>query len=160
MGRFRTFEEVGSPTIRAVHDHWASARSGHRFPAKRDIDPAAIKSALPYLMIAEMHRDPVRVFYRLVGTAVAHFTGEDFTGKWLHDLDWGQSGAAILQYYVRMLETGEPTFGIDNFIRSSDGLSFPFEWAVFPLSSDHRSIDHCLAVEDYGNLDWGETGHR
>jgi hypothetical protein len=160
MGRFLTFDETRSPTIRLVHDHWASVRRGRSFPDKRDIDPAAFKPALPYVMIAELHRDPVRVFYRLVGTAVAHFAGEDFTGKWLHDLDWGQSGADIQQYYVRMLETGEPTFGIDNFIRASDGLSIPFEWAVFPLSSDNRSIDHCLAVEDYRNLDWTEAPQR
>ena len=160
MRRFQTFDEVGSETIRAVHEYWARLRGPRRFPAKRDIDPAALKPVLPYIMISEVHRDPLRVRYRLVGTEIVHFAGEDFTGKWLHETGWGEYIGGVEQKYVRMFETGGPVFGVDLFIQRSDGERRPYEWAIFPLAEDGETVDYCLLVEDRRSLDRFEAPLR
>lgn len=95
MGRFLGLDEVRSETIRMVQGYWNRVRGSRRFPAKSDIDPAEIKSALPYILISEVQQNPLRVRYRLVGTESAHFAGEDFTGKWLHETDWGEDVRTI-----------------------------------------------------------------
>lgn len=160
MVRYLHLDEVNSAAIRRVHAYWNALRGSRRFPAKRDIDPAALKSVLPYLLISEVHQAPLRVRYRLVGTEVAHFSGEDFTGKWLHETSWGADRHAIEQYYVRMLAIGQPTFGIDHFTQVSDGQRKSYEWGMFPLAEDGEHIDHCLAEEDYCLLDRFEAHRR
>jgi hypothetical protein len=160
MGRFLALDEVSFGTIRTVHGYWERIRHGRRFPAKSDVDPAEIKAALPYIMISEIHRDPLRVRYRLVGTEVVHFTGEDFTGKWLHETGWGEYIDAVEQKYVRMFETGGPIFGVDFFTQRTDGKRKPYEWAIFPLAEDGEHVDYCLLVEDYRPLDRLEAPQR
>ena len=160
MVQYLELDELSSETIRMVHGHWNAVRGSRRFPARGDIDPAAIKPALPYVMISEVHRNPLRIRYRLVGTEVVHFSGEDFTGKWLHETDWGSYRLAVEQKYVRMLETGEPTFGIGHLTQASDGKRKPYEWAIFPLAEDGEHVDRCLLVEDYRLLDRHEAQRR
>jgi len=160
MARYLESEELDSETIRMVRAHWDEIRRGRRYPTKRDVDPAAIKAALPYLMICEVHRDPLRIRYRLVSTEVAHFAGGDFTGKWLDEVDWGDDARAIRGVYEHMLELGSPVFGTDDFTQLSDGQRKPYEFAIFPLSQDGQTIDHCLAVEDYRRLERHEAHRR
>lgn len=160
MVRYLEPKEMDSETIRIVHAHWDEIRRGRRYPAKRDVDPAAIKGVLPYVMISEVHRDPLRIRYRLVGTEVAHYAGEDFTGKWLDEIGWGDDARVIQGFYAHMLELGGPVFGTDYFTQLSDGQRKPYEFAIFPLSQDGETIDHCLAVEDYRRLDRHEAHRR
>lgn len=160
MGQFRTFDQVESETIRMVHDYWDRLRGERRFPAKREIDPGALKPVLPYLMISEVYRDPLRVRYRLVGTEAVHFAGEDFTGKWLHETEWGEYAESIEEKYRRLFDTGAPVFGVDYFVQRSDGKRKPYEWAIFPLASDAGWIDFCLLVEDYQPLNRFEAPLR
>ena len=42
---------IHSAKIPLVLKHWLSLRKGERLPTSTDIDPAAIKSALPHVMI-------------------------------------------------------------------------------------------------------------
>jgi hypothetical protein len=42
---------IHSPKISAVLKYWLGLRKGERLSASADIDPAAIKSALPHVMI-------------------------------------------------------------------------------------------------------------
>ena len=119
MGQFLDFADVDSETIRLVHRYWSGLRGTRRYPAKRDIDPAGLKPMLPYIMIAEVHRDPLRVRYRLVGTEVVHFMGEDFTGKWLHETAWGDYVGSVEEKYALVFKIGGPVFGIDYFTQAT-----------------------------------------
>lgn len=160
MGQFLTFDAVESETIRLVHGYWSGLRGLRRFPAKREIDPAALKPVLPYIMIAEVHRDPLRVRYRLVGTEVVHFMGEDFTGQWLHETAWGDYIGSVEEKYDRVFKIGGPVFGIDYFTQASDRQRKPYEWAIFPLAEDGETVDYCLLVEDYRQLNRFEAPPR
>ncbi len=160
MGQFLDFADVDSETIRLVHRYWSGLRGTRRYPAKRDIDPAGLKPMLPYIMIAEVHRDPLRVRYRLVGTEVVHFMGEDFTGKWLHETAWGDYVGSVEEKYALVFKIGGPVFGIDYFTQASDHQRKPYEWAIFPLAEDGETVDYCLLVEDYRQLNRFEAPQR
>lgn len=82
---------VTSGRIRELASYWEAKRAGRAMPVKREIDPAEIKSLLPYLMIAELHRgDTLRIRYRLVGTEAARYAEEDYTNLWLDESGWQQ----------------------------------------------------------------------
>jgi hypothetical protein len=161
MAHFLQLSEIRSDKIRQVQEYWDRLRDDRRFPAKRDIEPADIKAVLPYVLISEVHRDPLRVRYRLIGTEIAHYSGEDFTGKWLHETGWGGDYTrSVERKYVRMFETRTPVFGIDYFVQRTDGQRKPYEWAIFPLAEDGETVDFCLLVEDRQPLDRFEAPLR
>src|SRR3981189_2128760 len=62
-----------------LYRYWLDMRCGRVMPARRDIDPAAIRTLLPYL--AMIDKVGGGLCYRLVGTGVAQQIGRDLTGK-------------------------------------------------------------------------------
>ncbi|GHF29986.1 hypothetical protein GCM10017044_26640 [Kordiimonas sediminis] len=59
--------------------------AGSILPHKRDLNPAAIKSCLPYILLAE-HIGGGDLRYRLAGTHTTEIVGHEITGKTFNDL--------------------------------------------------------------------------
>jgi hypothetical protein len=66
---------------------------------------------LPNIVLVEVQRDPLRFRYRLLGSRVDSINGKNLSGQWLDEAYAGQSNAAaVLAEYVRVVETGQPTW--------------------------------------------------
>ncbi len=150
--RYDETGEMASSAIQALVDYWRGLHRGRRFPAKRDIDPAEIKPLLPFIVVAEFHRAPFRVRYRLVGTEAARFAGEDYTGRWLDQTGWGDALVDIEANFRRVAETGQALFGADRMLWVDDKWKH-FEWGILPLSDDGDTVTHCLVIEDFRHLE-------
>jgi len=150
--RYLAIGDVASSAILTLHAYWQGLRGGRPCPAKRDIDPAAMRALLPYLVIAEIHREPFRVRYRLVGTEAARFAGEDYTGRWLDETGWGEAIAEIVGNFRRVAESGQPLFGIDRILWVDEKWKH-YEWAILPLSDDGTTVTHCLVIEDFRHFE-------
>lgn len=150
--RYIETDDVASSAIVALQDYWQRLHRDRRLPAKRDIDPAEIKPLLPYLVIAEIHWEPLRVRYRLVGTEAARFAGADYTGQWLHETGWGEAIAEIETNFRRVAESGRPLFGADRILWVDDKWKH-YEWAMLPLSDDGTRVTHCLIIEDFRHFE-------
>jgi hypothetical protein len=141
-------DQVRSPDIRRLHEYWNERASGRTFPAKRDIDPSELRSCLPYLTLSEIHRDPLRVRYRLVGTEVVWLRGGDVTGRWLHEIDaWGSANIAHFTDCYAEVAAGRTLVGVTDTLWVN-GQERAYEWIMLPLSEDGRSVTHCLEMED------------
>jgi hypothetical protein len=148
MYQFLERDQLQSADIARLYDRWDGWRRGRAFPSKSDIDPAAIVSCLPFLSIAEIHQEPLRIRYRLVGTEIVRLRGVDFTWKWMHELGWNQETVAeFLTQYDTMLRKRQPVFGVDD-ILWIDGRPRLYEWALLPLSDNGTIISHCMTLED------------
>jgi hypothetical protein len=147
------FAEVTSTMIRQLADYWNEIRGDKPYPFKKDFDPARVILLLPYLILAEYHLDPLRVRYRLVGTEQVRHVGEDFTGKWLHEMLWDPRYVEVwLAAIAEMIETGQPVFGRDSLLWT-DGKIKEHEWAIFPLTVDGRSVTHSIGIEDFSTIE-------
>ncbi|TDQ81489.1 PAS domain-containing protein [Dongia mobilis] len=145
--------DLTSPLVRELHRYWNEIKGDRRWPAKRDFDPAAVRRLLPYLTIEEVHRDPLRIRFRLVGTEQARFAGLDYTGCWLHELPWHPAVIQdLLGQYRRLLAAGEPVFGASRY-SWADGFEKSFEWGLFPFGDGGDRIDHVLGIEDFSGID-------
>lgn len=152
---------VSSAKVRQIHAHWEQVRGARLMPARADIDPSAIKPLLPNIVIAEVFHDPLRVRYRLVGTAVVEHSRFDYTGKWLHEVDFGEPQDWIVVYEVFVQEK-RPLFGhseilFENNVRPPQR----YEFCMLPLSADGATVTGMLSLEDYGALsalDRGRVG--
>lgn len=147
--RMVTLSELGSTRIRDLDSYWQSRRAGRLMPARADIDPADIRSLLPYLELTDLTHDPLRVYYRLVGTALVHSVGFDYTGHYLDELNFGTSDeTAWERVFSEACRSRAPLFGFSRhpYDRQS---AITHEFAVFPLSSDGCVVDKTINIEDY-----------
>lgn len=144
--------EITSGMIAEVEAKWRSLHRGRPFPSRRDIDPVEFRPWLPYLSLVEIHGDPFRVRYRLVGTEVGRFVGEDFSNKWLDETGWAPEIISVnRRLYHRIWETRAPVFGLSQ-IDWDRRKDYSFEWGLFPLSEDGHAITGCLSVDDFTGI--------
>jgi hypothetical protein len=144
--------EISSDLIRQFHRHWLQVCSNGRLPGRADIDPCNFKRILPNVILADLERDPFRVRYRLCGTRVAEFCG-NLTGRYLDEVATNDlwSAAAYLRQYEIAAGEARPVFSFD-WITGRLGARHPFQTGIWPLASDGRAVDMCIAVEDYLSL--------
>jgi hypothetical protein len=138
-------DEVTSPRIRQLHGYWKSKCSDVTPPPRGAIEPGEIRALLPYLVLCELTAAPIRIFYRLVGTAVVRSHGEDFTGR-DHATVASLADSGIEESYRLVLESGAPVFG-RTALYAGDQTWIGFEYAILPLSDDGKTINKCLAIE-------------
>lgn len=141
--------EIKSAMIADAEARWSNLKQGNQFPTRQSIDPLEFRALLPYLSIIELHDNPFRVYYRLVGTEVARFAEEDFSNKWLHETGWDPKYQTVnLAIYKRLWDTKAPVFGLST-VEWDKAKEYVFEWALFPLAADGETISHCLSVDDF-----------
>jgi hypothetical protein len=72
--------------IQRIYHYWRSIRpQAGGLPGRQHLDPADITDLLPYLWLLDVQREPLRLRYRLVGTAIVRMVGRDFTGAWIDE---------------------------------------------------------------------------
>ncbi len=149
-----------SPRIAQLAAYWAAKRPAGGPPLRADLDPAELKPLLPYLLMMDLQPTPLRVRYRLVGTAVAEASRRDFTGLWLDEMqfDTPQEREIFEAGYRLLLDTAAPVYGRIVWHAAGD-LPVLYESAIFPLSSDGRRLDRAIALEDHA-LPIDELAHR
>lgn len=141
---------VRSPLILRMHSYWQARRAGRAMPRRVDIDPADLKPVLPNMALVDIKRDPFRVLYRLVGTTIVRFAKFDATG--LHRDEFVTANDAdFLAIYAAAIEQRVPLFGRD-LLHLESGAKRPYEFAIFPLSSDGTTVDKCIDMDDYDSL--------
>jgi len=143
---------IRSPKIVQLLRYWHGLRNGREFPARADVDPTEIRAALPHVMIAGLIYEPFRVVYRLVGTEIVHWAGLDFTNRYADELIFDDDGRDWTDYYRAVVEDRKPAYGLSDWIVEGRAPLW-VEMLICPLSSDGRTIDRCLAIEDYEPID-------
>lgn len=144
--------EITAPDVLSFHRYWLSLRGGLLMPPKSAFDATAIPYLLPFITLEELHGDPPRVFYRVVGSEQARFAAGDYTGKWLDDLDWKpELKQQLLDQYAEICHSKAPMFGLSQFVWH-DGLEKVFEWGLFPFSDDGTTVSHVVTVEDFRHI--------
>lgn len=141
-------DALRSARIKSLYAYWRQlAQDG--VPRRADIDPMRIKPLLPYILIAEMSDEPMRVRYRLVGTEVVRFTGMELTGRYLDDIKMDDfSLSELLQAYRLIRDSGQCGIGVARFVMDGTPL-LTTEYLMCPLRTNGAKIDKCIVIEDY-----------
>lgn len=74
------------PRLVKLYRYWRSIhRKGDLLPRREDFDPLAIYDILPFVWMVDIHRNPLRFKFRLMGTENVNAMGWDVTGKWIDE---------------------------------------------------------------------------
>lgn len=141
-------EDVHAPHIRLLYEYWKSKCNDVVPPPRSAIEPAEIRPLLPYLILAELTPEPLRISYRLVGTAVVRAHGDDFTGR-EHRAVASLADSGIDESYRRAFATRAPVFGRTG-LYAGDQSWIAFDYGIFPLSDDGITVNKCLAIQCTG----------
>jgi hypothetical protein len=136
------------PALQQLLDYWTSKLNGRAMPSRADIDPTEIPHLLPDLLLAEVHYEPRRYRWRLIGTAVTGILGRDSTNKWFDELYEGK----ILEAFEAVMDMTLAVHGPVRFegtgrFANKDYLAY--ESLHLPLSKDGTTIDMILLSVRY-----------
>ena len=146
---------IRSPKVRLVFGHWRESRNGRVFPRRSDIDPAAMRQALPHITVTQISYEPLRVLYRLLGTEVARWSKQDFTNYYADELVFQDDDRDWTNFCRSVIAQGTVCFGVTHW-REPHARPYWIEHMICPQSSDGVTIDQRLAVEDYEEMSWRE----
>ncbi|HVJ42299.1 MAG TPA: PAS domain-containing protein [Dongiaceae bacterium] len=153
---FAVFEDTSQARMNSTRSLFAYWRASHRDdmpPRRTEIDPAAIKPILPFILLGDIETDPFRVLFRLVGTAVADFSRHDFTGQYLDELGYSDRDSiewADCYRYIHGQHVG--VVGV-NELHLTDGTHTSYEFAILPLLRGDDPAGSFIAIEAYEDLD-------
>lgn len=141
--------ELTSKLIPEVEAYWNGLRGARHMPKREEIDPVSLARHLPYISTVELHYDPFRVRYRLIGTELTRMFDEDFTNRWLDETGWSEEAITLNRLiYEKVAEARAPLYGL-SLLDWQGRPDHVFEWALFPLSKDDCRVDHCLSIDDF-----------
>ena len=146
--RLKPPEQITSPLVRELSAYWDRVRAGRLAPSWPEIDPGAIKSCLPYLLVSEVFGEPFDLRVRLAGTEIVESYGYDPTGMTLRGFPHPPADGAWLPLYVKVIEEKRPVFGRYVAEIGRDAI-FRVDAVTLPLSQDGRSVDRMIEVEDW-----------
>jgi hypothetical protein len=138
------------PSVRVLHDYWRQIHPQEGLPGRQHFEPLAVAPLLPHLRLVEVHRDPLRFRYRLLGTQVDAVHGTSLAGYWLDEaFASAPRGRALLAEYARVAETGEPMWrrGAPNVVPEPECAEL--EVLRLPLAADGRAVDMILCIHLY-----------
>ena len=144
------FEEVTiSPNLGILLDYWTGLRQGRQMPSRADIDPIDMpRHLLPSILLIQVSHDPLRFYYRLMGTAIAELLGEDWTGKYSDEIQLAHENVRL--QYVETVEKAAPTFYMNQYKKFDPSVGYErllnYERVLLPLSDDDAVVHHLLGA--------------
>lgn len=127
------------PRLLELLTYWESKRRGRPMPARADIRPAELVRHLPSLVLIDVQAEPLRLRYRLIGTAIVAAMQRDNTGRWYDEIYGPDLLENIYATFRWILEHRAPlrTFGEAFY---PDRSFYDYEILNLPLSDNGRDV--------------------
>ncbi|MCC7046125.1 MAG: PAS domain-containing protein [Alphaproteobacteria bacterium] len=136
--------EILDPTVRGGVDYWRGLLRGRQFPARADIDPAAIPRQLEHISILDVSGDPPAFRVRLLGQVTRDRQGLA-AGNDIGAVGVDQGRDRILTRLRLCVAEARPIRGVYRYTVLGNRARQVWAEAVScPLSSDGRLIDHVV----------------
>ena len=137
-------EVVGDKRMLALYHYWDSKRAGRLMPARGDIDPTEIPTLLPFILLIDVINDGADFRYRLVGTDIVRWVGNDLTGRTFTEVLPAGNYASYIAGLVRdAIGQRRPLYSEGGFV--VDGrVDRQVRRLVLPLSADGTTVNMVL----------------
>ena len=124
---------------------WRGLCGDRLMPARADINPADLRKHLSGIALVDVQREPLRVRYRLMGTAIVNALRRDLTGRWYDEFYPPAIMAEVEMVYGWIVANRKPlrTAGIALFF---DRSMYDYEVVNLPLSDDGCEVNMVLAA--------------
>ena len=145
--------KIESTRIAQFFAYWRTLAGDRETPDWNNFDAVTVPSLMPNMLVADVTLDPLRVYYRLVGTRVAELNGYDFTGRYLDEILTHTSNRYLHAFYSKAVVGKLPV--LDRFVwHMDDGRTSTYDLAVFPFAGGLGGETHrALSIECYDRIE-------
>jgi hypothetical protein len=126
--------------VRQAYEYWLGKCVRGRLPGRADLRPEELRAALPYIFLVDVTRDPLGFRFRLVGTRITEWAGQEFTGVAVDEPAYGAQWRRVFDTYAAVVESRRPQLDIWDAPWASREF-VRYERLIAPLSSDGQTID-------------------
>lgn len=141
------------PKIRQLHDYWRSIHPPAGLPGRQHFDPQQVPRLLAGVRLVEVHHDPFRLRYRLVGSRIDRVIGRNFTGRWVDEVHAGDPNyPELLEDYRATVVNARPTWRRGPPRVRHDDKCATLEVLRLPLASDGTHVDMVLSLTLFFDL--------
>lgn len=130
---------IRSDVLRRLVAHWQQLCGDRRMPERADFDPLDVRFAVGSISLIEVHRDPLRFYFRLDGTKQVELFGVDCTRRYLDEVMPADHTAMATLSYREVVERGEPRYHRRK-IQFHERL-IDYEIVILPFSRDGERVD-------------------
>jgi len=132
---------------RRIWEHWAKLRGGRPFPARSQLDPLDIRYALGNVVLVDLHGEPPRFRFRLIGSNITHRDRVDLTGRWIDELPGAEYRATILGRVQAVAADPRPLLVHNRALL--DGRWRDYEALWLPFAEDGVKVGLLLCCQIY-----------
>jgi hypothetical protein len=147
---FIGLDELRKPALRLAAEYWSSQCTEEGFPSRDDIKPQAIASVLRHMSLVKVLDGDYA--FRVVGDGIVRAFAVPIQNRKLSEiaLDAPIYGTIARKCFTHVVEGATPLAMRGTIGRDSREANFTdFENALFPLGSDHRTVQYILTVSAY-----------
>jgi hypothetical protein len=140
-------------SIAELYAWWQHRRAGRAMPRRSELDPAALRHALPDLLIIDVGagtRPGTHVFtYRLTGTRVDSRLGINLKGRTVETAELGDATAAVQQQYETAVAERRALLSSHSLV-VGERRHVEYHRLVVPLASeDEAEVASLVAAVDF-----------
>lgn len=150
-------------------DHWLSIRPDSRtVPSRQALSPASLKAVLPHLMLIEYRPEAEEFRFRLIGTGIVEWTGQDNTGRSQREVGYDDAILPLVENrYHLARERGLPVYS-EGRVKMANGRMRDYWRLVAPLSDAGGEVDLFAVivllspdtVDRFGNVQWPPSDYE
>jgi hypothetical protein len=126
--------------VRQVYEYWLGKCVRGRLPRRADLRPEEMRGLLPYVFLVDVTRVPLAFRFRLVGTKITEWAGQEYTGLAVDEDAYGPNWRRVFDVYAGVVDGRRPRLDVwdapwvsREFVR--------YERLIAPLSGDGQVID-------------------
>ncbi|MCZ4281486.1 PAS domain-containing protein [Kiloniella laminariae] len=94
--------------IQQMYNYWLSIHPAKgQLPSRQHFDPMDIPRLLPIVWMFDVHHNPTRFKFRLMGTEIATIVGKDAGGQWLDEAFPDLVSSGVYEDYSYVAETNK-----------------------------------------------------
>jgi hypothetical protein len=132
---------IGHTKLEGLYRHWLDKRGARLMPARADFDALDLKDWLGNLMLIEVSSGATEFRYRLYGSVLASYYGEDYTGKTMHAVPTDVA-TRVTREYAEVCRERHPLLVRRK--RAIQHSKLPIAKLILPLSADGSIVDMLL----------------
>jgi len=116
-------------------------------PSRRDIDPVEMKPWLAGIQLVDVHHNPRKLVYRLVGQVDVDFRGYNPTGRTVEECAVGQNLLESLRNYEIVITQRCFVYDYADYV-SASGLVRSQECILLPLSENGTEVNMVMTYAE------------
>jgi hypothetical protein len=130
---------IRSEVLRRLVAYWHRIRGARRMPARGDFDPLDARFAIGHISLIDVHRDPLRFYFRLDGTKQVELFGVDCTRRYLDEAMPPEHAAMAGASFGEVVKRCEPRYHLRQILFRERLIDY--EVVILPFSEDGERAD-------------------